>query len=204
MQRSVHDGEVLHKRKYLDVPVKGTETFLVKNQLYLLIFFEIFIYLYITEVYLPDNKTITKRDTQSQPSKAPIVGQSNPTAHNRLIHQRARQRLHQQQQRARHHITPPTQHRRLHHGHARQHHITPHHHPHLVGSIRERFGGGDEQGGVLKRLSERRKQGKDGERTEGGSKIEKAETRSANEKQSQQKEAVQIITQAPNLIDERK
>lgn len=138
------------------------------------------------------NKTIIKRDTQQ-----PIVGQSNPaTAHNRLIQQRARQRLHQQQQRS-HHITTPTHRRRLHHGHARQHHVTPIHHPHLVGSVRERFGGEKEQGGVLKRLRERQKQSKTTEATKEGT-DEKVAQKKVEEGQQQ------IITQPPNLVDGRK
>lgn len=68
--------------------------------------------------------------------------------------------------------------------------------------MRERFGAGDEnkeqQGGVLKRLRERQRQGKQ----EGGSKkVGQAETKAGGEEKPQG-EVPQIITQAPNLVDE--
>lgn len=135
--------------------------------------------------------------TSSQPSnKGGIVGQSNPSAHQRLIQQRIRQRLHQQRS---HHISPQTHHRRLHHGHARQHHITPHHHPHLVGSVKERFGGGEKETNPLKRLRERQKQkGEVKQQEQEGGKAREAETKG---QEKQQGGNVQIITQAPNLVD---
>lgn len=102
-------------------------------------------------------------------------------------------------------MTPPTHHRRLHHGHARQHHVTPHHRPHLVGSVRERFGAGGEDkeqpGGLLKRLRERQRQGK---QQEGGNKGGQAETKVGGEEKQQGEGGQVIITQAPDLIDGRR
>lgn len=127
-----------------------------------------------------------------------MVGQSNPSSHNRLIHQRNRHRIHQQRA---HHISPQTHQRRLHHGHAR-HRITPHHQPHLVGSVRERFGGGEKEGGsALKRLRERQKQKGDAKQQEQeGGTVRQAENKGQEKQQSGN---FQIITQPPNLVDEK-